>query len=119
MKEVASGVTGASPIWRKIMLKTWEKYRGDDWAIPPGVETRQVDTISGYPEHDGYSARADYFVRGTVPFEPDPIHTKVKICRADNNKLASEVDIARGEYDEKEFYVLKQESSAWINDIKA
>jgi membrane carboxypeptidase/penicillin-binding protein PbpC len=119
MKEVASGVTGASPIWRKITLKTWEKYKGDDFKAPPGVEARQVDTVSGYPEHDGYSARADYFVKGSAPTEPDPIHTKVKICRSDENKLASEVDIARGEYNEKEFYVLKQESNAWINDIRA
>ncbi len=119
MKEVASGVTGASPIWRKIILKTWEKYKGDDFKAPPGVEARQVDTVSGYPEHDGYPARADYFIRGTAPTEPDPIHTKVKVCRSDNSKLASEVDVVQGQYDEKEFYVLKQESTAWINDIRA
>ena len=119
MKEVASGVTGASPIWRKIILKTWEKYKGDDFVVPPGVEARQVDTVSGYPEHDGYPARADYFVKGTVPLEPDPIHTKVKICRSDNSKLASDVDVARGEYDEKEYYVLKQESNVWVSDIRS
>lgn len=119
MKEVASGVTGASPIWRKIILKTWEKYKGADFVPPPNVEARQVDVISGYPEHDGYPARADYFVAGTVPTEPDPIHTKVKVCRSDENKLASAVDVARGEYNEKEFYVLKNESSAWQDDIWA
>lgn len=119
MKEVASGVTGASPIWRKIILKTWEKYKGDDFKAPSGVEARQVDTVSGYPEHDGYPARADYFIRGTVPTESDPIHTKVKVCKSDNTKLARDVDIVRGEYEEKEFYVLKQESTAWINDIQA
>jgi len=68
MKEVASGVTGASPIWRKIMLKTWEKYKGDDFVAPPGVESRLVDIVSGYPEHDGYPTRADYFVKGTATF---------------------------------------------------
>jgi len=119
MKEVASGVTGASPIWRKIILKTWEKYKGEDFKAPSGVEARQVDMISGYPEHDGYPARADYFVKGTAPTEPDPVHTKVKVCKNDNNKLASEVDIARGEYDEKEYYVLKQESTAWEDDIQS
>lgn len=119
MKEVASGVTGASPIWRQIMLKTWEKYKGEDYKVPDGVEAKQVDVISGYPEHDGYAARADYFAKGTAPTEPDPIHTKVKICKADNNKLASDVDIARGEYDEKEYFVLKQESPAWQDDIKS
>ncbi len=119
MKEVASGVTGASPIWRKIILKTWEKYKGEDFVAPAGVEARQVDSVSGYPEHDGYGGRADYYIKGTAPTEPDPIHTKVKVCRADENKLASEVDIARGEYSEKEFYVLKNESSAWQDDIWA
>lgn len=119
MKEVASGVTGASPIWRKIILKAWEMDKGAEFKQPSGVESRQVDTVSGYPEHDGYPSRLDFFVRGTAPTEPDPIHTKVKVCRADNNKLANEVDIARDEYDEKEFYVLKQESTAWENDIWA
>lgn len=119
MKEVASGVTGASPIWRKIILKSWDKYKGDDFSVPSGVEGRQVDTISGYPEHDGYPARADFFVKGSAPTEPDPIHTKVKVCRSDNNKLATETDIARDDFDQKEFYVLKQESTAWINDIQA
>src|SRR3989339_738373 len=119
MKEVASGVTGASPIWRKIMLKTWEKYKGNDFSVPTGVEARQVDAVSGYPEHDGYLARADYFIRGTIPTEPDPIHTKVKVCRADENRLATEVDVARGEYNEKEYYVLANESSAWQDDILA
>lgn len=119
MKEVASGVTGASPIWRKIILETWSKYPGRDWEVPSGIESRQVDVISGYPEHDGYPSRLDYFVKGTVPTEPDPIHTKVKICRADPSKLANEVDIARDDYDLKEFYVLKQESTAWENDIWA
>ncbi|MFZ2199242.1 MAG: transglycosylase domain-containing protein [Microgenomates group bacterium] len=119
MKEVASGVTGASPIWRKIILKAWEKYKGDEFSVPSGVEAKQVDSISGYPEHDGYPARSDYFVKGSAPTEPDPIHTKVKVCRSDNAKLATDTDVARDEYDQKEFYVLKQESSAWINDIKA
>jgi len=118
MKEVASGVTGASPIWRKIILKTWEKYKGDDFVAPPGVEARQVDAISGYPEHDGYPARADYFIKSSIPSEPDPIHTLVKVCRSDNTKLATEPDIARDDYDAREYFVLKQESNAWVNDIK-
>lgn len=117
MTNVASGVTGASPIWRRIMVKAWDKYKGDDFVPPEGVESILVDTVSGYPEHDGYPSRAEYFAKGTVPREPDPIHTKVKVCRSDNNRLASEIDVARGEYDEREYYVLKQISNAWEEDI--
>jgi penicillin-binding protein 1C len=118
MKAVASGVSGASPIWRKIVLKAWELYKGNEFVAPDGVVAMQVDRVSGYPEHSGYPSRADYFVKGTVPTIPDPIHTKLKLCR-DQNKLAREVDIARGEYEEKEFFVLKSESTNWIDDIQS
>lgn len=119
MKEVASGVTGASPIWRRIMLKAWDMYKADSFPQPDSVEGKQVDTISGYPEHDGYPARADFFVKGAAPTEPDPIHTKVKLCRADHNKLANEIDVAQGNYDEQEFYVIKQEPTTnWVDDIQ-
>lgn len=118
MTNVASGVTGASPIWRTIMVKAWDKYGGDAFEPPSNVESLLVDTISGYPEHDGYPARAEYMVKGTIPTEPDPIHTKVKVCRSDNSKLATDVMVAQGDYDEKEFYVLKSKSTAWIDDIK-
>jgi len=121
MKEVASGVTGASPIWRRIMVKVWDKYGGDAFDPPSGVESVMVDTVSGYPEHDGYPARAEYMLKGTIPSEPDPIHTKVKVCRSDENKLASEVDVARGEYNEKEYYVLSGavSSGAWEDDLSS
>lgn len=120
MKEVASGVTGASPIWRRIMLKAWDMYKGNNFDQPSDVEGRQVDVISGYPEHDGYPARADFFIKGTAPTEPDPVHTKIKLCKADHSKLASDVDIAQGNYDEQEFYVIKQEpTSNWVDDIQS
>lgn len=117
MTNVASGVTGASPIWRKIMIKAWDKYKGDDFTPPETVQSLLVDTISGYPEHDGYPARAEYMLKGTIPTEPDPIHTKLKVCRADNSKLASLIDEDQGNYDEKEFVVLKTQSTAWQDDI--
>jgi len=119
MTEVASGVTGASPIWRKIMIAVWDKYGGDDFTPPSGVESLRVDTVSGYPEHDGYPARAEYMIKGTIPTEPDPIHTKVKVCRSDASRLASEIDVARGEYNEEEYYVLKSKSTAWEDDIQS
>lgn len=121
MKQVASGVTGASPIWRRIMLKAYEKYGADDFVPPPGVEAHQVDVISGYPAHDGYQSRAEYFVKGTLPTEPDPIHTRLKVCRSDQNKLAPPVDVAQGNYDEKEYFVFEgydPYGGLWTEGIK-
>lgn len=109
MKSVASGLTGASPIWKRIMDDSLTHGRKDEaWTVPSGVTAVQVDTISGYPEHDGFPSRTEYVMDGTLPSLPDPIHNKLKLCRG-QNKLASEADLARGEFDEKEFITMKEE----------
>ncbi|MFH2118317.1 MAG: penicillin-binding transpeptidase domain-containing protein [Candidatus Paceibacterota bacterium] len=109
MRQVASGITGASPIWRRIILTALEMgYKAPAWEVPAGVISKEVDSLSGYPAHDGYSTRTDYFLQGTVPTIPDPIHTKLKVCRDDENKLATDAKISGGDYNEKEFIVLKE-----------
>jgi 1A family penicillin-binding protein len=102
MKNVTSGVTGASPIWRKIILEVLTKHKPEEWKIPDSVEAKIVDVVSGYPEHDGFPSRAEYVMKGTLRPLPDPIHRKIKLCRG-QDKLASQVDIEKNEFEEKEF----------------
>jgi penicillin-binding protein 1C len=120
MKEVASGVTGASPIWRRIILKAWDLYKGDNFNQPSDIVQQDADNISGYPAHDGYPSHPDFFVKGTVPTTPDPVHTKVHLCSSDTTKLASDIDVARGAFTDQEFYVIKQEPTQnWTDDIQS
>jgi penicillin-binding protein 1C len=107
MNQVASGVTGSSPIWRRIMLELLNKYPDQQWNVPANVKAVMVDQVSGYPEHDGFPARSEYIIDGTLPNPPDPVHTKLKICRG-ANKLATEIDIARNEFEEKEYFVIEE-----------
>lgn len=108
MTKVASGVTGASPIWRRIMNLSLEEGReAPAWEVPDDIEQVEVDQVSGYPMHDGYPTKKDYVIKGTLPSLPDPIHAKLKLCRG-QNKLAPETRIAQGDYEEKEYIVLKE-----------
>jgi penicillin-binding protein 1C len=109
MTRVASGITGASPIWRRIILAALEKgYSAPEWKVPDGVEQHNVDTISGYPSHDGFAEKTEWFAKGTLPSLPDPIHTKLKLCRG-QDKLATDAMVAGGDYDEREFIVVNIE----------
>lgn len=108
MKRVASGISGATPIWREIMIKTIEKYGYEDFKQPPDIVTADVDRVSGYRAHDSFPSRTEYFVKGTVPNEADPIHVMLKLCEGDE-KLATPPQIARGQYIEKEFFKFKAE----------
>ncbi|MBI2009950.1 MAG: PBP1A family penicillin-binding protein [Candidatus Chisholmbacteria bacterium] len=108
MREVASGVTGAAPIWRRIFLEVLSDRPDEAFSAPAGVEARLVDSISGYPEHDGFPSRSEYFIQGTVPTGDDPIHAKLKVCKS-SGKLATPLDMAKGDSEEKEFIVLKED----------
>lgn len=116
MKEIASGVSGAAPIWRRIILAALADKPNAGFKIPEGIVTAEVDTFSGFRAHDGFSSRLEYFIKGTEPTSDDPIHTKLKLCRG-QDKLATSVQIARGEYEEKEYFILKENDPINTNGV--
>lgn len=102
MKRVASGITGASPIWRQTILAALEAgYGAPDWTVPEDVEQIEVDAISGYRAHDDFPLVKEYVIKGSLSTLPDPIHKKIKVCKGEN-KLATEARIAAGDYEERE-----------------
>lgn len=106
MRSVASGISGASPIWRRIIIEALSDKPNDGFEIPGGIVTAAVDTVSGYAAHDGYPSRIEKFIDGTQPGE-DRIHTKLKVCKSDG-KLATPSDVSSGNYEEKEFFVIAE-----------
>ncbi len=109
MKEVASGVSGASPIWRRVLLKALEGKSNSTFEIPGNIVNKEVDAVSGFSAHDGFPSRLEYFIRGTEPGN-DTVHVKLKVCK-NQGKLATPSDIASGNYDEREYFVFKEEDA--------
>ncbi|MEX0896378.1 MAG: transglycosylase domain-containing protein [Patescibacteria group bacterium] len=109
MLQVASGVSGATPIWRRVLLAGLERdaYGSPAWSVPAGIEQVEVDAVSGYPATEGFNSRTEYVVRGTLPPPPDPIHTMLKVCRNDEDRLANTARVAAGDYEEREFFVFR------------
>jgi len=108
MKEVSSGISGAAPIWRRIITSALSDKPNIGFNVPDGVVTAEVDQVSGFRAHDGYPSRVEYFIKGTEPAGDDSVHTRLKLCRG-QEKLATLAQIARGEYEEKEYFVFKEE----------
>lgn len=108
MSYVASGFAGASPVWRKIMLEAIARYPGSDFVVPDSVVKVEIDSLSGALPHDGFPTRQEYFIKGTVPEGEDKMHVFLEVCR-DQGKLATPLDIERGNYEEKEFIIAKEE----------
>ena len=77
---LTSGVTGAAPIWNKIMTSIL-KDRPDEWPkMPEAIVGMEVCALSGkLPGDSGCPTRYEYFIRGTQPTEIDNSKQKVLI----------------------------------------
>lgn len=106
MLNVASGVSGASPIWRRITQEALKGKPSVSFQVPPNIVQQSVDAVSGYQAHDGFPSRNEYFIKGTEP-GVDPAHVMLKLCKEDGN-LATPGQIDAGDYNSKEFFIFKE-----------
>lgn len=91
MSYVASGVTGASPIWNKIMTYALKDQK-QEWPLKPeGIVGASVCQLSGKipnPEQP-CETRFEYFTEGTVPSETESLKMMVEIDKT-TGQLANE-----------------------------
>lgn len=115
---VASGVTGASPIWSRVMkaLLSSGDYKDGIISKPDDVVATEIDSVWGGLPKDGQPKRTEYFVKGTEPTDVSSFYKTVKVSKT-NGKLANDDEIKSNNYDEKEFIVI-QESDPVSTDGK-
>ena len=75
MSKVASGITGASPIWAKIFNTILEKHpEPQAFSVPDNLIKVPICILTGTLTCTGCPTRIDYFVKGTEPkIACDPI----------------------------------------------
>ncbi len=71
---IASGVTGASPIWNKIMSFVLKNKPDEQPKKPDNVIALQVDSLAGGLPHGGQPTRSEYFIKGTEPTTESSIY---------------------------------------------
>ncbi|OGH24970.1 MAG: hypothetical protein A3B47_02655 [Candidatus Levybacteria bacterium RIFCSPLOWO2_01_FULL_39_24] len=108
MGQVASGVTGAAPIWRRIILEALRNKPSENFVKPDDVIAVTIDALGGGLPVDGQSTRSEYFIKGTEPQGPSIIYKTIKVSK-DSNKIASQSEIDHNEYDTKKFIVFHED----------
>ncbi|EKE15148.1 MAG: hypothetical protein ACD_12C00130G0002, partial [uncultured bacterium] len=105
--KIASGATGASPIWYRIMRELLKKYPDGIMDKPDKVKALTIDAFLGGLPRDGFPTRSEYYVEGTEPKDISPWYKKLKISKS-NGKLANEVEVKSGAFEEKDFIVITE-----------
>lgn len=67
MSYVASGVTGASPIWKKLILEAIARYPSPEFVAPSGLNRVAICPITGEKACNSCGGRFEYFLPGTEP----------------------------------------------------
>ncbi len=108
MGNVASGVTGAAPIWRRIILEALKGKPNEQFTQPSNVVSLTIDAFGGGSPVDGKPTRSEYFIKGTEPQGPSAIYKDIKVSKEDKNKLASKSEIDKNEYEIRKFVVFQE-----------
>lgn len=104
---ISSGATGASPIWHNAMVELLKKYPDGIMDKPAKVKAVTIDAWLGGLPKDGEPTRSEYFIEGTEPKDVSPFYKKLKISKS-NGKLANDIEIKSGNYDEKDYVVITE-----------
>jgi penicillin-binding protein 1C len=83
---IASGITGATPIWHNAMQAFLEKYYPDgseEFVAPSNVEKMTVDELTGMLPYGDRSTRQEWFIKGTEPTSVSDWYKTLEICKKD------------------------------------
>jgi 1A family penicillin-binding protein len=108
---IASGVTGASPIWQKIMKATLAGKQDEKFNQPGKVSYVDIDGLMGGKPHGGSPTRKEYFVSGTEPNSESGSYQNQKVCRNNPHRLANDNE----ENDQKDVIVLSENDPTGAN----
>lgn len=107
-QSIASGVTGATPIWRNVMVEILKDKKDEQFEVPENVTAMEIDALGGGLPVEGQAKRTEYFAKGTEPSTKSPIYKEIKISKSNDNRLANSEEIDRGDYDVKEYIVFDE-----------
>lgn len=71
---IASGATGASPIWHNLMTMALKGKPNEEFKKPDNIIALQIDPLAGMLPKDGQPTRSDFFIKGTEPTTTSPIY---------------------------------------------
>ncbi len=87
---ISSGVTGASPIWQKIMVAALKDKGDEKPKQPDNVVQADVDGLMGGKPKDGSPTRKEYFTKGNEPKDTAAAYQHLKTCKINPHRQAND-----------------------------
>ena len=109
---VASGISGASPIWNKFMTEYLGDKENEEFYEPEGIHKIRVDELTGGLPYEGFPSREEWFIKGTEPTAKSDWYSRLEICEIDE-LIANDDCKDADKTDTKNFVKIKAELPKW------
>src|SRR3989344_5349209 len=86
---LASGISGATPIWNRFMKEFLKDKENEKFSPPKNIEKHTVDKLTGMQPYGDHPVREEWFVKCTEPTAKSPWYQELEICEEDG-KLAND-----------------------------
>ncbi len=112
---IASGITGATPIWNKAMTYYLHEYHPDGtqkFEPPENVQKFTIDSFTGMLPYDDKGTRTEWFIKGTEPSSVSSWYKRIEICKVDG-KIANDECKDADKTERKTFIDIQAEVPEW------
>ena len=118
MANVASGISGATPIWRRAMLDFIKDKEPNRFDPPEGLKKVTIDELTGMLPYEDFKTRAEWFVLGTEPTSVSDWYKRLEICEIDG-RLANDECKDADETDTEVYIDIQALKPDWQMDADA
>ncbi len=108
---IASGVTGASPIWQKIMIAALKGKQDEKPPQPESVVQIDVDGLMGGKPKEGGPVRKEFFLKGSEPTNISSAYQRQRVCKNNPHRIANDGQDA----EDKDVIMLKEDDPTGAN----
>jgi penicillin-binding protein 1C len=109
---VASGVSGASPIWHTIMAAYLKSKKDEKFEVPKDVGKFEIDELTGGLPYEDNPKRFEWFLKNTEPTAKSSWYERLEICKIDG-RITNEVCKAAGKTETKSFIKITDVLPEW------
>jgi membrane carboxypeptidase/penicillin-binding protein PbpC len=115
---VASGISGASPIWNKFMTAYLKDKPVEKFVAPKTVKKLTVDKLTGGLPYKDFDTKSEWFAQNTEPTAVSDWYQRITVCSIDG-RVANSACIDAGKDKNSDFIKIKAELPIWQSDVDA
>jgi len=115
---IASGITGATPIWNRFFREYLKGKQNEKFIAPKDIQKVEVDQFTGGLPYEDFPKRQEWFLKGTEPTAKSSWYEKLEVCK-DDGRVANQSCKDAGRTSTKNYIKITDTLPEWQPSVDA